>query len=86
MKKNFLKKHFFEVIKKICPQISDQTLQQIEKGKSIFDLKIIDSLNLVNLLCELEIFYKIKLEAEDVTIKNFDTLPKIKKIIKAKQK
>lgn len=86
MKKNpqILKKEICEILKRVAPQITKQTLREIQNGKSITDLKVIDSLNLVALLCELELVFGVKLEPEDVSIEKFETLEKIIKILQAK--
>ena len=77
-------KEICAILKRVAPQITEQTLREIKIGKSITDLKIIDSLNLVALLCELESVFGVKLEPEDVNIANFETLPKIIKVLRAK--
>jgi len=79
-----LKQQICKILKKVSPQITDGNLKQILNGKSITDLKIIDSLNLVALLCELETVFGVTLTPEDVSIKNFETLEKIIKILRAK--
>jgi len=78
------KKEICKILKRVAPQITKQTLREIQNGKSITDLKVIDSLNLVALLCELEAVFGVKLEPEDVSIENFETLEKITKILQAK--
>lgn len=86
MKKNSaqIEKEICEILKRINPQLTKQAILEIRRGKSITDLKIIDSLNLVALLCELENSFGIQLGPEDVAIENFQTLETIKKILRSK--
>lgn len=86
MRKNSaqIEKEICEILKRINPQLTKQAILEIRKGKSITDLKIIDSLNLVALLCELENAFGIQLDPEDVAIEKFQTLEAIKKILRSK--
>ena len=81
---NKLKQKICKILKKVAPQITDFNLKQFSNGKSITDLKIIDSLNFVTLLCELENVFGVKLTPEVVSIENFETLEKIIKFLRAK--
>tara|TARA_B110000259_G_C13756039_1_gene298628 strand:- start:12 stop:242 length:231 start_codon:yes stop_codon:yes gene_type:complete len=71
-------------ILKILNKISKRS--KIKESTNIIKSKIFDSLDLINLIFELEEFYNIKFNDKDLQDKNFNKLNNIKNIIVKKIK
>ena len=58
----------------------------LEDNESLFEGNIIDSFGMLELISFIEKKFKVTIILSEVTIENFDTINKIVKLIKSKQK
>ena len=56
----------------------------IKEGESLFASGIVDSLRLVELIAFIEKTFAVTMKMSEVTVKNFDTLENIEKLIRSK--
>lgn len=64
-----------EIIREICP-----TIGELEGVKLVTD-KIIDSVELVQIISDLEEAFQVEIDMEDIVPENFDTVEAIWKLI-----
>lgn len=72
-----------EIITFINDELLDEP-EDIGKGTSLFQDRILDSLNLVMLISFLEKTYSIKVKTSEVSIENLDTVAKMITFIEKK--
>lgn len=79
--------------KELKEEIKDFIIKTFMKGKgpledneSLFEGNIIDSFGMLELISFIEKKFKVTINPSEVTIENFDTINKIVKLIKSKQK
>jgi len=54
---------------------------ELYQNENLIDMELLNSLDVITLVGEIENYYGILIEAEDITIKNFETIDKIEALI-----
>jgi len=75
-----------EEIKLIVSKISNNPQLKITSDFSLINSGILDSLTIIQLVNEIEDYFGIMINEEDLTIENFTTIVQIEKLIKKYKK
>jgi len=75
-----------EEIKLIVSKISNNPQLNITPDFSLINSGILDSLTIIQLVNEIEDYFGIMINEEDLTIENFTTIVQIEKLIKKYKK
>ena len=75
-----------EKIKLIISKISNNPQLNITPDFSLINSGILDSLTIIQLVNEIEDYFGIMINEEDLTIENFTTIVQIEKLIKKYKK
>lgn len=72
------------ILEFIEDELLDDDDEEIEDDTSLFEGRILDSLNLLSLVDYLEKTYKIKIKTSEINVENLDTLANIDRFLTKK--